>query len=100
MNIPKKIKILGREFKIILSKKITERKTKRGKDISLNGYVCLDSSTIWIDCRTSKDQRMSTLLHEIIEALVLLLDMKICHDDIERLEVGLYQVLTENGMLK
>ena len=46
MNIPKKIKILGREFKIILSKKITERKTKRGKDISLNGYVCLDSSTI------------------------------------------------------
>jgi hypothetical protein len=100
MKIPKKIRILGRDFKIILSKKITERKSKNGKDIPLNGYVCLDNSTIWIDSGVSKDQRMSTLLHEIIEALVLLLDMSVCHDDIERLEVGLFQVLTENKMLK
>lgn len=43
-------------------------------------------------------QKTSTILHEVIEALNYHLDLKLKHDIIMRLESGLYQVLTDNGV--
>lgn len=40
----------------------------------------------------------STLLHEVLEAIISELEIKISHADICRLEVGLYQTLTQNGV--
>lgn len=44
------------------------------------------------------DQQLSTLLHEIIEALNYHLDLGIQHQTIMALEAGLYQVLADNGV--
>lgn len=44
------------------------------------------------------EQKISTVLHEIIEALNFHLQLKLEHTAITGLEAGLYQVLTENGI--
>jgi len=43
-------------------------------------------------------QKMSTILHEILEALNYHLGLDLEHKIITALEAGLYQVLTENGV--
>ena len=45
-----------------------------------------------------EQQRVSTVLHEIIEALNYHLELELEHSKIMALEAGLYQVLTENGI--
>jgi len=45
-----------------------------------------------------KQARESTILHEIIEALNWRLDLNLKHETIMRLEAGLFQVLTQNGV--
>lgn len=44
------------------------------------------------------DERMSTLLHEIIEALNYHLALNLPHAKIMALEAGLYQVLVDGGV--
>lgn len=43
-------------------------------------------------------QTVSSILHEVIEAVNSQLDLNICHLGIAGLETGLYQTLTENGV--
>ena len=45
-----------------------------------------------------KQTRESTTLHEVLEAIDWRLDLKLKHETIMRLEAGLYQVLTQNGV--
>jgi len=45
-----------------------------------------------------EQQRVSTVLHEIIEALNYHLELELGHNKVMSLEAGLYQVLTENGV--
>lgn len=44
------------------------------------------------------DERLSTLLHEVIEALNYHLALNLPHRTIMALEAGLYQVLADNGV--
>ena len=93
MIIPKTVRILGKEFKIILSKKgLMEKKDSTSPGTLLDGYVSVPDQKIWIDNSLGKEQKVTTLLHELIEAIIFMLDIKIKHDDIERLEIGLYLV--------
>lgn len=45
-----------------------------------------------------EQQRISTILHEIIEALNYHLELEMEHHKIMALEAGLYQTLTVNGV--
>lgn len=45
-----------------------------------------------------EQQRVTTVLHEIIEALNYHLELELEHNKIMSLEAGLYQVLSENGV--
>ncbi|HNU72888.1 MAG TPA: hypothetical protein PKL48_14390 [Thermodesulfobacteriota bacterium] len=47
---------------------------------------------------TDKQTRESTTLHEVLEALNWRLNLDLKHETIMRLEAGLYQVLTQNGV--
>lgn len=44
------------------------------------------------------EQLVSTILHEILEALNYHLELKIDHNKLMALEAGLYQVLSDNGI--
>jgi len=44
------------------------------------------------------DMAESTMLHEILEALKDLLKLQLSHDDLARLENGLYAVLSDAGV--
>ncbi len=56
------------------------------------------SQIIQIATDLVEQQRVSTVLHEIIEALNYHLELDLAHNSIMALEAGLYQVLTGNGI--
>ena len=43
-------------------------------------------------------KRTSTILHEMLEAVKEYKKCKLCHDDMDRLEVGIFEALTGNGV--
>jgi hypothetical protein len=67
---------------------------------NMNGIGRLRSDSLQIDISgdVAEGQKMSTLLHEIIEALNYHLALGIQHQKIMALESGLYQVLIDNGV--
>jgi hypothetical protein len=85
------IKILGHKYTVDLSQKLDEMKGNVG--------VCdLDYLIIKIANDAPSDVKTSTLLHELIEAINYHLELKLKHGQIMGLEVGLYQILSENGI--
>jgi Zn-dependent peptidase ImmA (M78 family) len=91
MNIPKTIKILGRTFVIEM---IDLKKEK--DNYQLGGYLLYEDQRIAIDNTKHKEHQESTLLHEIIHAIVFMQAIELKEKDIERLEAGLYQVIKDN----
>ena len=86
-NLPKSLNILGKPYRIVIEG--TPRATSVGSMDSVN-------SLITINPNQAEHEMAATVIHEILEAIICTLSIKIEHDDINRLETGLYQVLTEN----
>lgn len=86
----KAIKVLGYEYKI-------ERRDD-AFGMEAFGKCNVKSQTMPIASDLAPEQARSTILHEIIEALNYHLDLKMKHETIMRLEAGLYQTLTDNGV--
>ena len=85
------IKILGHGYTVDLSQRLDEMRGNVG--------VCdLDYLTIKIANDAPQDVKESTLLHELIEAINYHLELKLKHKQIMGLEVGLYQIFSENGI--
>lgn len=102
MKIPKTVKILGQDWKVRLVKDIAAATKKLNKDSKFKkdecaGLFLASYSIIFIDNTITKQQQEVTLIHEIIEVLNSELALRLKHVDIERLETGLYQVITENN---
>lgn len=57
-----------------------------------------ESQKIRIADDLCEQQIISTVLHEIVEALSYHLELRLEHNVIMSLEAGLYQVLSENGV--
>jgi len=87
MIIPDNIKILGHNYTIIM---IDDRES--GDYGSLNP----NTNTIRLNKNKTQSQIESTLLHEIIEALNINLELRLEHPQISALEAGLYQVIKDN----
>ena len=62
------------------------------------GWFDAKSLTIQIADNLNKQQKESTILHEILEALSYHLMLEIGNNIIMPLEAGLYQVLTDAGV--
>lgn len=88
-KIPRKIKILGHSYSIIVHE---EEKTGNS---SLGTHWGV-SQKIYLNAKQNKEMIESTLLHEVIEAVNYHLSLKLPHQMIIRLETALYQVLKEN----
>lgn len=96
MKLPKKIKIGGHIFDVIVRNKRKEDGDQR--------LGCSDvyANRIFINRHEAQSlsQEESTLFHEIIEIISAFNDMKLTHDQICALETNLYQVLKDNKLLK
>ena len=91
MAIPKSLKILGHQYEIIIN--------DENQSANSNfGTYWAKHNRIWINSQICEQQQKSTLIHEILEAINFLEDIKLKHEQITRLEAGLYQVLKDNNL--
>jgi hypothetical protein len=94
MNIPKKLKIAGYTYEIKIGDLIkTEGSTKPA-------YTHSRWQKIVIAKDQHKEEIESSLIHEILEAIDYHYSLKMDHDKLMTLETALYQVLTDNKLLK
>lgn len=90
MTIPKKLKIGGHVFKIV-----------RAKLEDAHGMCDIGNNTITISNKLTKSQAEVTLLHEILHATNAQWDENSnMHLVMESIAQQLYQVLSDNKMLK
>jgi hypothetical protein len=90
--IPKKLKIGGKWVEIKLVE--GEEHFPDGEF----GMAIFKQNIIKIDSSQKPEEQMSTLLHEIIEYINYMFELKLEHSDIMCLEVALYQVLKDNKL--
>ena len=93
MKIPKKIKIGGKTFEIIIQDDVSAGITNQGKSSAW-------SQKIWLNSNQHSEAMEETLLHEIVELIQIENNLDINHQSISTLSVNLYQVLKDNNFLK
>lgn len=89
MQIPKTIKIGGYTYEVIEDNANLNGRGGSGQHDAMD-------QKIWIDSTQHQEQKESTLLHEIIEAINSLNNLELNHQQICALETNLYQVLKDN----
>lgn len=70
----------------------------RVDDYEHMGAVLPGGQKIKLAANISPEAELSTLLHEVLEALKYHLDLHMNHRTLCALEAGLFQVLTQNGV--
>jgi hypothetical protein len=93
MKIPKTLKIGGHKIKVNLGKSSPHEDAVGKWDV--------DSNTIWIDADLPQSQKEVTLIHEILHAVNnTFSDNPIAHSLVESISEQLYQVLSDNKLLR
>lgn len=87
MQMPSKLKLLSTEFDIVHT-----------DDDTIHGQcqVSWEGQAILLHKDNSNDRQASTLIHEIIEAINMLMELELKHRQITSLELGLYSAMKEN----
>jgi hypothetical protein len=99
MKIPKTINILGVEFKVYFTnniKKFIKKYEPPDDDVDMVGYCSTRYSVIILAKDMGKQTTESVFLHEVIEAINDMLELKLKHDNIDRLEAAIYQIFKQN----
>jgi len=92
-KIPNKINILGKEFDIIYEDFSDHAGTE------YNGALEVCTQKMWINThRTHIQQQEESLIHEITEAINIMCDINLKHQDIQTISAVLYQVLSDNKL--
>jgi len=86
---PKRLSILGREYRII-----REKSGHLGADVV--GRVKVELQKIWIDRRSHKQRQKAVLLHEIIHVLDFHHGVDLDEKQTEALACGLYEFARRN----
>ncbi len=82
----------------ILGYKYCVKAIQPRSEIGAMGRCDTDKQIIQLANDQGDDQFVSTILHEAIEAINIHLDLGIDHPTIQRVEAGLFQFLTCNGV--
>ena len=88
-----KINILGRDFRV--EEFGPSPMTRAAGDDDTCGCMVNAMSTIYIDPNQEIQSKESTLLHEVIEAVNSMLELKLEHTQICSLETGIYSAIRE-----
>lgn len=93
-KVPKKIKIAGYDYKVIFE---VGGGDERGADDP--AAMTPRTQQIWIDSKQTLDGQISSLFHEIIEAINYHYELGLKHNTIAILETAWYQVLKDNKFI-
>lgn len=91
MNIPKKVRIGGHTFKVVLEK-FKEQENMGSCDFTKN--------IITIDANMPQDQKEATFIHEAMHAMNTTLGSGMGHIMLDSLAEQMYQFLSDNNLLK
>ena len=94
MKIPKHLKIGGHIYRVYYFDR--GKKDANERLGSTKPY----QNKIWITTDVPQSHQESTLLHEILEIINSLNDLELTENKICVLETNLYQILSENKLLK
>lgn len=83
------IKILGQRYFITENNELI-------RDYRKFGSSCANNLDIIIDGTLDLSNKQSTLLHEILEQLDFMLELRLEHRIIQSLETGLYTIIKDN----
>jgi len=104
MIIKPTINIIGQEITIKMRKNLIVKDVdeKTGKEITEQcyGVFLSDSNTIYIDASLKGTKREETFMHELIEAVLSILEIKLQHIIISRLSTTIYGLLKSNKFIK
>jgi hypothetical protein len=89
MNIPKEVKIGGFNIPIKLDEKIGIEENKYGQYNVIN-------HTIKICDKVAFDQQFNTLIHEIVEGMDSIYELKLEHKDITIIAAVFHQIIKDN----
>ncbi len=90
------LKILGHDWTTVSS--TTQEIDTYLNDKGCFGFCDTTSQEIWIATNLHLQLQQTLLLHEIIEAFNVYLELKLEHDAITRLATALYQTLVDSGV--
>lgn len=90
MNIPDSIKIGGCTYKVEFVENLS-------RDRNASGQSCMNAQWIKIDNSICQEQKESTFIHEIIEQIDAMNELKLDHQQICTLETAIYQVIKDNA---
>lgn len=89
MNIPTKLKIGGYNYDVELIDNLA-------RDRSASGQSCMNDQWIHIDSTICQEQKESTFIHEILEQINNVNELRLEHWQICVLESTLYQIIKDN----
>ena len=92
--LPKNVKIAGYDYKVI--SEIGKRHERQADDPAA---MTPRTQMIWIDSKQSPDGQISSLFHEILEAINYHYQLGLKHNILSTLETALYQVLKDNQFI-
>jgi hypothetical protein len=93
-KVPKRIKVAGYDYKVIFE---VGGRDERGADDP--AAMTPRTQQIWIDSKQTLDGQISSLFHEIIEAINYHYELGLKHHTIAILETAWYQVLKDNKFI-
>lgn len=89
MDIPSSVKILGHEYKVVLSNRLFASDSKEGNCDTGQNIITIDSNF-------AESHIGETFLHEILEAIDSRMELELEHRKICALSETLFQILKEN----
>ncbi|MFX0132971.1 MAG: hypothetical protein ACFFDN_04925 [Candidatus Hodarchaeota archaeon] len=90
MKIPKKIQIVGKEFKIIFDKKFSRKEKIWGRFYPENLEIILDN-----DKNINKQNIEETLIHECFEVINYFVNTELHHDKLSMMSDLFYQIFKQ-----
>jgi hypothetical protein len=87
MEMPKTVRILSTDFELVHT-----------DDDSIHGEceLAFEGQVIRLHVDNNNDRQVSTFIHETIEAINLLMELGLEHNQITSLELGLFSLVKEN----
>lgn len=104
MILKEKINILDQDILIKFKNEliVIDKDKETGKTIrdECNGCFVPDKNIIYLRKDLSKSMLDEIFIHELLECILSILDIKIKHENINRISAVLYSVLKRNKLLK
>lgn len=93
MKIPKSVKVLYKEYMI------EQQENLHSEDGELYGQIHFDAEKILLNSGSSEEQKMATLIHEIVHGLDAMYSIGLKEKQVEKLGNAVYMVIKDNPQI-